>query len=282
MANICLVGCGDLGSAIAAQLSTAGHQITGVRKSAKVLPNISTIQADVTDYASLKPLVDLTPEIIIYCISATAQTDENYHAHYVLGLQNVLKTQQKNTLLKHVFFVSSTRVYGQLSDEVLDENTPAEPKDFGGFRLIEAEQQLETLSCGYTALRLSGIYGEGRYYLVNMAKNPSAWSAQNSWTNRIHQTDAAAFIAFLVNKITISQPVNNCYIVTDCAPVSQHEVLKWLSSQMQITFPDMNISIPTSGKRLSNRQMLVTGYPMQYPDYKIGYDAVLKSMKHET
>ena len=282
MANILLVGCGDLGGATAAQLHAAGHVVTGVRKSANLLPNITTIQADVTDYSSLSQLIDLKPEIVIYCIAATAQTDENYHAHYVLGLQNVLKTQQQNTQLKHVFFVSSTRVYGQLSDETLDEHTPAEPKDFGGLRLVEAEQQLATLACGSTALRLSGIYGEGRYYLVNLARNPHNWSPQNSWTNRIHQTDAAAFIAFLVKKITLNQPVNKCYIVTDCTPVSQHEVLKWLAAQMQIVLPNMAAATPSSGKRLSNQQMLATGFPMQYPDYKIGYHAVLKNIKYET
>ncbi len=94
------------------------------------------------------------PEIILYCVAATAQEDDNYYQHYVLGLQHVLAAQPTNPNLKHVFFVSSTRVYGQITHALLDEVTPAEANDFGGYRLLEAEQQLQIINCSSTVLQV--------------------------------------------------------------------------------------------------------------------------------
>jgi nucleoside-diphosphate-sugar epimerase len=232
------------------------------------------LQADVTVAESLAQLTDIAPEILIYCVAANGQTDAQYQAHYVEGLRNVLATQINNKQLKHVFFVSSTRVYGQLTDEILDENTPAVAADFGGERLLEAEQLLTDLPCQHTVLRLSGIYGAGRLRMINLAKNPAAWPAQNSWTNRIHRDDAASFIVHLVQKIANNNEILPCYIVTDSAPVSQYEVLHWLAEQLELPFETKMPPIQ-GGKRLSNKALLASGFKLHYPDYRSGYAALL-------
>jgi nucleoside-diphosphate-sugar epimerase len=200
MAKVLIVGCGDLGTAIAVRLQQK-HEVIGLRVSDKLLPHgMQTIQADVTKPNMLEQLEKLSPDIIIYCVSAGGQTDEKYEASYVAGLKNVLTTQIQNASLQHVFFVSSTRVYGQITNDLLDENTPAIPADFGGERLLEAENALKALPCKSTSMRLSGIYGTGRLYLVNMSKDLSKWPQENHWSNRIHRDDAAAFIALMTNK----------------------------------------------------------------------------------
>lgn len=279
MASILLIGCGDLGTAIAVNLHKAGHQVIGVRKSMQQLPlSMRTIHADVTDFDALAPLSQLHSEILIYCIAATAQSDENYYQHYVLGLKNVLATQQKNSKLKHVFFVSSTRVYGQNAAELLDEHVPATPKDFGGERLLEAEQLLSNLSCASTVLRFSGIYGAGRLYLVNMAQDPSRWPAENQWSNRIHRDDAAGFIAYLVQQVIAGQPLHAHYIATDHKPTPQYEVLMWLATQLGVGAGHINAPNPTTGKRLSNQRMQDTGFKLTYPSYQEGYASLIKAM----
>ena len=283
MSTILIAGCGDLGTEIALQLNQLQHEVIGLRISAKPLPNgIQTIQADVTNTDTLDLLTQLYPDILIYCVAASAQTDENYHAHYVQGLRNVLATQSNNVHLKHVFFVSSTRVYGQThgqyKEAFLDENTQAIPNDFGGERLLEAEALLNALSCQSTSLRLSGIYGAGRLSLVNLAKNPSRWPANNNWTNRIHRDDAAAFIAFLVQKSLSNEPVDSRYIVTDNLPTLQYEVLTWLAEKQGIDISDTQIPTVQGGKRLCNKRLLDTGFQLQYPHYKIGYAKVLETL----
>lgn len=276
MAKILIVGCGDLGAAMALRLQQAQHEVIGLRFSSKPLPaGIALIQADVTAPDSLHALVTLCPDMIIYCIAAGAQTDAAYHAQYVSGLRNVLATQAENPRLQHVFFVSSTRVYGQVTTELLDDNVIAVAADFGGERLLEAEALLKHLPCNATVCRLSGIYGPGRLRMINLAKSDKDWPLQNSWSNRIHRDDAAAFIVFLVQQLLAAKTVLPCYIVTDSKPVSQYEVLNWIAEKLHGSNYVPKHKPPSGGKRLSNTAMLASGFKLQYPDYQAGYQALL-------
>jgi len=249
--------------------------VLGLRRSMQISPLMEMLQGDVTDASSLQGLVGLMPEIVIYCVAASAQTDAAYQAQYVAGLHNILASQSRNQQLQHVFFVSSTRVYGQETTILLDESISALPADFGGERLLEAEHLLSTLSCNATALRLSGIYGPGRLRMINLAKSPQQWPSQNSWSNRIHRDDAANFIVFLVQRILTEQAIAPCYIVTDSKPVTQYEVLTWLAEKMQLALPANSSAEAQGGKRLSNRLMLSSGFQLQYPDFSVGYQALL-------
>ena len=275
MAKILIVGCGDLGAAIAKRLVDEEHEVVGLRRSIQTSPRMQMLQGDVADAASLQALVALMPEIVIYCVAASGQTDAAYQAQYVTGLKNILASQSRNQQLQHVFFVSSTRVYGQETTAILDESIPALPADFGGERLLEAEHLLSSLPCNATALRLSGIYGPGRLRMINLAKSPQQWPSKNSWSNRIHRDDAADFIVFLVQRILTEQAIASCYIVTDSKPVSQYEVLTWLAKKMQLALPANSSALAQGGKRLSNQLMLSSGFQLQYPNFSVGYQALL-------
>ena len=150
--------------------------------------------------------------------------------------------------------------------------------DFGGQRLLEAEDILKQAGKSWspTALRLTGIYGPGRNRMIHLAANPSNWPTQNTFSNRIHRDDAAAFIVHLIKMFLNAQPIEHCYVVTDNSPVSQYEVLQWIAAQMGIEIegdmPDI-----VGGKRMSNQRMLSTGFLLKYPDYKVGYLAMLNT-----
>jgi nucleoside-diphosphate-sugar epimerase len=274
--HVLIVGCGDLGAHLAKLLCALNIQVTGISRSEKSIEGVQMLVGDVTLPSSLLHLKTLNPSTIVYCVAANGQSDAQYQMHYVEGLKNILNTQTHNPNLKAVMFVSSTRVYGQITDAILNEQTPAIPSDFGGERLLEAEGVLDSLSCSTTVLRLSGIYGPGRLRMINLAKVPERWPEQNSWTNRIHRDDAASFIAYLISKRLAGEQVDSCYIVTDSAPCSQFEVLNWLADNLEIKAFKSYLPI-LSGKRLSNQAMLATGFTLRYPDYQAGYASLLKS-----
>lgn len=280
MAKVLIVGCGDLGGEVAKQLSILGIETLGLRRSKEAIDGVTIIQADVTQPSSLSLLNAINPEVLIYCVAANGQTDVQYKTHYVDGLHNVLATQTNNLKLKHVFFVSSTRVYGQKTDLLLNERTLAKPSDFGGERMLEAENLLSKLLndsqklVNTTILRLSGIYGPGRLRMINLARSPEKWPTQDSWTNRIHRDDAAAFMVFLTQQVLADAAIKACYIVTDSKPSSQYEVLTWIANKMQIKI-ESNPPPIEDGKRLSNQAMLDSGFSLRYPDYASGYQALL-------
>lgn len=282
MHKVLIVGCGDLGGAVAAQLVGLGFETIGVRRNANAIQGVAIIQADVTEPASLDALKQVQPDILVYCVAANGQTDEQYKAQYVDGLRNVLATQSENPKLKHVFFVSSTRVYGQKTEDILDESITAIPADFGGERLLEAENLLNALPFNSAVLRLSGIYGPGRLRMINLAKSPENWPVQNGWTNRIHRDDAAAFMVFLIQQVFAGNTIQACYIVTDSRPATQFEVLSWIADKLHIN-ASRSTQVPVEGgKRLSNQAMRATGFKLQYPDYEAGYSALIKDAVSST
>ena len=274
--QVLIVGCGDLGAALAHQLQGQGFNPIGIRRSSAINSTFPCIQADVTSPASLSAIEGFNPSILVYCVAASAQTDENYRQHYVEGLRNVLNAISDATNLKHVFFVSSTRMYGQEGDVLLDENTIPQAMDFGGHRLLEAESLLAQAakSWTYTALRLTGIYGPGRNRMLNLASDPSQWPNQNSWSNRIHRDDAAGFMVHLIQMLSLGERLHDCYVVTDSCPAPQYEVLQWIAGKMGLSVDGAAPKI-AGGKRMSNQRMLSTGFHLKYPDYKVGYSALL-------
>lgn len=271
-----IVGYGDLGQALGRLLAEDGLQVWGLRRSGcSPTPGVTVLAGDVADPGSLAPLRALAPQVLVYCVAAGEQSDAAYRSCYVDGLRHVLAALAGLPDLRHVFFVSSTRVYGQPGTALLSEADPAMPADFGGHRLLQGERLLEDLPCGHTALRLSGIYGPGRNRLLAMAADPRQWPAQNPWSNRIHRDDAAAFTTFLIRKVLAGASVDDCYIVSDSHPAPQHEVLRWLAGQLGHAVPAQPAPAPAGGKRLSNARLLASGFRLRYPDYRAGYGALL-------
>lgn len=275
--KILIVGYGDLGRAIGRMLAAAGLSVLGLRRSeCPHEDSIAMMSGDVTQPDTLAQLKQADPHILLYCVAATGQSDENYRAHYVEGLRHVLAALGQAGNLQHVFFVSSSRVYGQGSDAPMNEADPALPCDFGGQRLLQAEQLLASLPCGHTALRLSGIYGPGRHRMLGLAGDSTRWP-ENTWSNRIHRDDAAGFVVFLIQRALNGLMLEHCYIVTDSRPVPQHEVLLWLAGRMGHDADQIQPAAPCSGKRLSNARMLATGFQLRYPDYQAGYAELIAS-----
>lgn len=272
--KVLMVGCGDLGAYAAQLLKNAQFDVTALCRSARALDGIDVVIADVTKPNTLAAIRDMAPDYIVYCISADARTDAAYQSQYVTGLQHIIQTQTDNPQLSGFIFISSTRVYGNETDDLIDQSTPAKPADFGGRRLLEAEQCLAQLACPTVALRLSGIYGNGRLRMIRLAKQ-AQWPANNSWTNRIHRDDAAAFIVYVIQRLVNRQPVLPQYIVTDNLPTRQYTVLTWIASHLGINVPVAEPAL-AGGKRLSNQAMLDTGFQLQYPDFKAGYAALLQ------
>ena len=274
--RVLVVGCGDLGQAVASMLQDAGLEVYGLKRSATALPaGVHLLQADVTRPETLQGLAALKPRILIYCVAADAHRDDSYLAHYVEGLRNTLAALQP-ARPAHVFFVSSTGVYGQVSDDLLDETTAPVPDGFSGERMLQAEQLLaEAYPAAHTILRFSGIYGPGRRRMLDLAREPARWPAQNGWTNRIHRDDGAAAVVFLVKQVLAGHPVEPLYVVTDDRPASQYEVLQWLAAQMGVPDAPQNAPAVAGNKRLSNQRLRHAGFQLRYSDYQVGYAALL-------
>jgi len=274
--RILQIGCGGLGALIAEASLAQGHALTIVRRSQLPVPaGAQAIYLDVIAEKSLSVLSTLQPEILLYCLAPVE--GQSYQQTYVQGLRQVLASMAV-TALKHVFFISSTGIYGEDQGEWIDDETPALPADEGGRVMLEAEQLLAQLPCGHTALRVSGIYGPQRLYLLRLLQNSASWPTQVHWTNRMHELDVAAAVVHLYQQVMDGVVLPEHCILTDGVPAMQHEVLQWLAAQQQVPAPSTPPLQPQSGKRIRNRFLQHTGFKPQFADYQAGYASILSSL----
>jgi nucleoside-diphosphate-sugar epimerase len=271
------IGCGGLGRLIAEATLAQGHALTIVRRTRQSVPDGSQVlYANVITGEGLSALVNVQADILLYCLAPVE--GQSYQETYVDGLRHVLANVSRAPL-KHVFFVSSTGIYGEHQGEWIDEETVAVPIEASGQTMLVAEQLLEGLTCGHTALRVSGIYGATRLYLLRLLQNRGRWPTQTHWTNRIHELDVAAAVVHLYQQVAEGQALPGHCILSDGVPAAQHEVLQWLAAQRQMPGPETPPLLPQSGKRIRNRFLQQSGFKLQFSDYRAGYASILSNLK---
>lgn len=275
MANVLIAGCGYVGTALGVELAAQGERVWGLRRDASQLPpQLGALSADLGDPSSLGSLPRAL-DYLVYCAGADEASDPAYERVYVSGLRNVL-TAVAGSGLRHVFFTSSTAVYGQSSGEWVDEQSETTPTHFSGMRLLEAERLLREQPIAATVLRCSGIYGPGRTRLIDSVRNGNATPSQR-FTNRIHRDDIAGVIAHLM-RLAEPPPL---LLLSDDAPALDSEVMAFLAQRLGVSPPAAATSGATAGrgghKRCRNVALHATGYRLRYPTYREGYGAMLSA-----
>ena len=275
--KVLIVGCGQLGFSIVKNADSDVFKLYGFSRSLRKSPaSIEMHQVDILKTEAIDVIKLINPEIIIYAVSADTQSIESYQDHYVVGLKKTYEAILELNHFKHLFFVSSTRVYGQKTTKILSELDIAEPSDYGGEALMEAETVARQLKDKATILRLSGIYGPNRKRMIQLAQsNPGNWPATNNWSNRIHEEDAARFIVFLMKRIMMQESIEPIYLVTDGVPTKQYDVLTWIRNRLQLTTDTIELPILESGKQLQSVLLNQTGFVLKYPDFTYGYEAMI-------
>ena len=277
MAKILIAGCGDLGSGLATELVAQGHMVTGIRRTKNDFPNgVMGITGDLVEISD-----DTLPDadVVFLIMTPNGRNEEAYRAAYFDTAQVLIRRYKDIVKQPKVFFVSSTSVYGQSQGEWIDETTPAQPTSATANILLETEQSLAA-AFSSVAVRCSGIYGSGRYRLLETVLSGKDWEA-NSWTNRIHRDDVVSALVLLANCALSKKAIPAHVIVTDQTPVSMWEVKLWLATclEAKVAVSGGEGFVPTSGKRIQGQYLLSQGWRLQYPSYVPGYHELLREFK---
>jgi len=271
MAKILIIGCGAIGTGLAVMLSAQGHDVTGVKRSPPPVSDtlIHYCSADIT---SAKDLEKLSGDFdaLFFIVSADGRTEQSYRDVYETGLANVLARFSGLPWI----FVSSTSVYGQSQGEWVDENSIAQPDKITSKLIRQAELRLIEANPQNIIVRFSGIYGPGREYLIRMAQQaPAIQKEPPYFTNRIHQRDCVAVLAFLLERRLSGSALEQCYLASDDDPAPVWEVMSWLAEQMRCQAPTVKAAGNDAelNKRCNNQRLKALGYQFHYPSYKDGY-----------
>lgn len=272
MANIMVVGCGDIGYRVALALHGLGHRVVGVKRRPLPAPApFPIITADIHQTGSLQ-LIPAEFDLVLFIVSPGSRQAEAYQALYRSGLNN---------LLAHVaaakprwLMVSSSSVYGQDRGEWVDENSPTRPLSPTAQCLVAAEQRLWAMDDAHCVVRFSGIYGPGRDRLLRRAAQGEAvQQTPPSYTNRIHCDDCVGVLLLVIKKLLAGEPLLPCYLASDNDPAPIWEVMNWIARQYAYPAPAaLNLTAEASqNKRCCNAGLAALGYEFLFPTYREGY-----------
>jgi nucleoside-diphosphate-sugar epimerase len=279
MAKILIVGCGAIGSELAAVLSAQGHDVTGLKRKPPVFATgpIRYVAADISSSADLAGLdSDFTQAFFI--VSPDGRDEQGYRAVYETGLDNLLARLPQIPWL----MVSTTSVYGQSQGEWVDEDSVAEPANITSQLIRQAEQKLLALNPANIVVRFSGIYGPGREYLLRLAMQaPAIQQTPPYFTNRIHQRDCVGVLAFLLEQRLAGNELAQCYLATDDDPTPMWDVMTWLAEHLYCPPPSVKTVDADAGmnKRCCNARLKALGYRFQYPSYRDGYSELISAQR---
>ncbi|PTS84895.1 NAD(P)-dependent oxidoreductase [Pseudomonas sp. HMWF032] len=277
--TLMIAGCGDVGSRLGQQLSAVGWTVYGLRRSVALLPQgIRPVAGDLHTDACPAAWPSEPLDYLVYCAAATEHDEAGYRAAYVDGLRRVLGwLAQQGQWPKRLLFVSSSGVYGQQLGEWVDENSPAEADSYSGRIMREAEQLALRSGLPASLVRLTGIYGPGREWLLKQVRQGyRVVSEPPLYGNRIHVDDAAGLLAYLLQADVRGVALDDCYIGVDDQPAPLHEVVAWLREQLDISHWSAEATVRRTGsKRCSNGRARALGWQPQYPSYREGYTAIL-------
>ncbi|MEB0007011.1 NAD-dependent epimerase/dehydratase family protein, partial [Pseudomonas sp. RTB2] len=219
---------------------------------------------------------------LVYSAAATDHDEAGYRAAYVDGLRNVLSwLKQHGQKPRRLVFVSSSSVYGQQQGEWVDESSATQATGYSSRLMLEAEHLALHSGIPASVVRLTGIYGPGREWLLTQVRQGYRVVAEPPlYGNRIHVDDAAGLLAYLLQADARGVALDECYIGVDDAPAPLAEVVAWLREYLGVTEWSAEASVRRAGsKRCSNARARALGWVPRYASYREGYAAVLEGQK---
>jgi nucleoside-diphosphate-sugar epimerase len=280
--TLMIAGCGDVGSRLGQQLNAASWTVYGLRRTVTLLPEgIQPVAGDLHGDACPLAWPSGQLDYLVYCAAATEHDEAGYRAAYVDGLRRVLSwLAQHGQRPKRLLFVSSSGVYGQKHGEWVDEISPADAESYSGRIMREAEQLALNSGLPASLVRLTGIYGPGREWLLKQVRQGyRVVSEPPLYGNRIHVDDAAGLLAFLLQADAQGALLDDCYLGVDDQPAALHEVVAWLREQLGVSHWSDESTVRRAGsKRCSNARARALGWAPQYSSYRDGYAAILAAL----
>lgn len=279
MSRVLIAGCGYVGSALARLLVADGETVFGLKRRPSDLPEgVTPVAADLSRPETLSILPDAI-DVLVYAVGAGEPTERAYRTAYVEGPRTLLQfLARREDPVQRVLFVSSTGVYAQNDGGWVDETSPTEPTDFTGRCLLEGEQSVLRGPYPSTVLRLAGIYGPGRTWMVRRVfAGEASLSATPRYSNRIHRDDCAGALRHLLR---LDAP-RSLYLGSDHDPADLNEVVAWLADRLGVAPPAPAGSSPAApgsrgNKRCRNDLLIASGYRFLYPTYREGYENVVR------
>jgi nucleoside-diphosphate-sugar epimerase len=286
--RIAILGCGYVGLELGRQLTDAGHEVIGVRRSDAGLDAIEAagfdaVRADLTDAASLSAVPDA--DWLVYAASAGGRGADAARTAYVDGLRTVVEAfGARSSPPDRLVYTSSTGIYGDHDGAWVDESTTPDPATERQRVLLEAERlALEADRIDGTVVRFGGLYGPDRYRLDYYLDGP----VTEGYLNSTHRDDAAGVVAHLLET---DRARGEVVLAVDDEPVSKWAFADWLADECDRPRPPKRTVEERAeagevsrrvraNKRCANDRLHELGYELRYPTVWDGYRPAIDAFR---
>lgn len=265
--KVLVAGCGFVGRVAARQFHALGWNVTGLTRSPESAAQLAAepfrvVACDINDRTALQTLGPF--DTVVDCVSSGHGDAGTYRSVYLEGAASLIEAVRPDRFI----FTSSTSVYAQIDGSVVTEESPTEP-DRETSRILLATEKLVLAAGGHVA-RLAGIYGPGRWALVEKFLEGRAVIDEDGsrFINQIHRDDAAAAVVFLL----AGNAPPGIYNVADDRPVTQNEAYAALAAQFKRPLPPSGLADTGrkrgwTSKRVSNAKLRSLGWTPRFASF---------------
>lgn len=232
-------------------------------------------------------------DVVLNCVSSAGGGLEGYRRSYVQGQESVLAwLKQKGTGC--YIYTGATSVYPQSSGETVDEDDVPEDAllSENGQVLRQSERMVQNgaENAGKAViLRLSGIYGPQRHWLLDQLRDGKTVfpGSGDRYLNLIFLPDIVNAVWKIIH---VNQPHDSIFNVTDDGSFTKREMIEWLAGRLGLANPQFDpeqSSLRDSRRKsegalpnriVSNARIRKQiGWRPLYPDFKAGYECLLGS-----
>lgn len=268
--NIVIIGCGYIGSALAALWRKKGYTVTATTRTPEKLTDLSlvaqkTIVIKGNDEDELIPLI-ANNDLILVTIGA--DSSEHYESAYLNTAQIFRHLALEMDLPRRLIYTSSTSIYGDHHGQWVDETSPLLALSDQAKILIEAEKTYYSLSeLGWETcvFRLSEIYGPGREIStrVKLLDNHILPGSGEHYTNMIHKADCVHAIDY-----ALRHNLEGIYNLSDDEHPTRKDLYNSIAHKFQlpiVKWDPTHLPLHTGNKRISNHKIKAEGYTFQHP-----------------
>lgn len=291
--SVMIFGCGYIGTALAEVLMVAGVRVGALTRNAEKAARLrelgvqEVLVAELDDTDWHDQLLE-SYESVVNCVSSAGGGIAGYRKSYLEGQRSILKWAKGRSIQSYLY-TSSTSVYPQDGGVSVDETADTSDAPPTGQVLCESEQLLAGAGAALGAwyvLRLAGIYGPKRHYLLDRLRSGEAEipGVGDTLLNLIHRDDVVAAICTVLADFV---PENSgIYNVSDNQPATKAELVAWLAEQLQQPPPrfdpeHVSPRLQRRGGRMPSRRVSnlklrqAFGWSPKYDDFRAGYRALL-------
>jgi nucleoside-diphosphate-sugar epimerase len=268
--NIAIIGCGYIGTEVAALLKKHGHQVTATTRDPAKLDALAKVAQKCVifkgnDEDELVPII-ANNEVII--VTVAADSPEHYESAYLKTSLFIRHLALEMDLPRHLIYTSSTSVYGDHHGQWVDETSPLLAKNEHAKILIDAEKNylfLQEIGWRVCIFRLSEIYGPNRQLSTRVEKLQHHTLPGNGshYTNMIHKQDCALAIDY-----ALKHNLEGIYNLSDDDHPTREALYHAISHKFhlpEIKWDPTHAPLHGANKRISNHKIKAQGFTLHHP-----------------